>query len=115
MVVNEFSTKPVDWNVNESNNEAVFRILLEENHLGEDQLDNRADDWGRVNSGSSCVLKVLSGSLCGVVSNEISPLKIPVSWYNDHVKSPCKFGGKNSSGLPPGAVVSHEGAEATDE
>lgn len=108
MVVNEFSTEPVDWNVYESKNETVFRILLEENHLGEYQLDDRADDWSRVNSGSSCVLKVLSGSLVGVVSNEISPLEIPVSWNDDKVESPCKFRGKNSSRLPPVAVVSHE-------
>ena len=108
MVVNEFSTEPVDWNIYESNNEAVFRILLEEDHLGKDQLDNRADDWSRVNCGSGCVLKVLSGSLIGVVSDEISPLEIPVSWYDDKVESPCKFRGKNSSGLPPVTVVSHE-------
>ena len=53
--------------------------------------------------------------MCSVVSNESTPFKAPVSWYNHDIESPSEFGSEQANALPPWAVVRHERAEVTEE
>ena len=68
-----------------------------------------------MNCASCCIFNILSCCLTRIVSDKVSPFKVPIGWNNHDVESPSKFRGEHSCRLPPFAVMSHKWTEATNE